>query len=207
MDGWRLAAEIKNDGAIRGVSLILMVPQGLPGVKAKAAERFSACLEKPVKRLDLAKILTAAPASSGEAAVGVWGTEGPPPFPSRARPPKPARLPNPAILDPKALAETFMDNTDMIKSLLSRFIERTEEQLDDFDGLIEREQWDDARRGAHTIKGSALSLGANEMGRCAARLELAFKTVNRQGMSAGIPALREAFTRFKGEAAFTLGAQ
>jgi HPt (histidine-containing phosphotransfer) domain-containing protein len=96
--------------------------------------------------------------------------------------------------------ETFMDNADIIRSLLIRFIERTREQIaDDIPRSMEAGNWEDARREAHTIKGSALTLAAGELGQAAARLELAFKNVDEAEMNAARPLLEDAFTRFETE--------
>jgi HPt (histidine-containing phosphotransfer) domain-containing protein len=96
--------------------------------------------------------------------------------------------------------ETFMDDEDMIRSLLVRFIERTREQIAaDIPRSMETGNWEDARREAHTIKGSALTLAAGELGQAASRLELAFKNVDEAEMAASRPLLADAFTRFEAE--------
>jgi signal transduction histidine kinase/CheY-like chemotaxis protein len=55
MDGWRLAAEIKNDNAINVSKLILMVPHGLLGADTKMTllKWFSGYINKPIERHNL----------------------------------------------------------------------------------------------------------------------------------------------------------
>lgn len=97
--------------------------------------------------------------------------------------------------------ETFMDNEEMIRSLLVRFIDRTREQIiSDIPRSMEAADWETARREAHTIKGSALTLAAHELGQTAARLELAFKNIDTAEMNATHPLLADAFVRFEAEA-------
>jgi len=62
MDGWRLAAEIHNDNAIKHTDLILMVPHGLLGAEAKMTllKWFKAYINKPVKRRLLADSISLA---------------------------------------------------------------------------------------------------------------------------------------------------
>jgi signal transduction histidine kinase/DNA-binding response OmpR family regulator/HPt (histidine-containing phosphotransfer) domain-containing protein len=105
------------------------------------------------------------------------------------------------IFNRAELRETFMGNTEMVQSLLIHFIERTGEQIaSGIPHSMADEDWETARREAHTIKGSALTLAAGELGQTAARLELAFKNIDQAEMTAAFPLLETAFTRFETEA-------
>jgi signal transduction histidine kinase/DNA-binding response OmpR family regulator/HPt (histidine-containing phosphotransfer) domain-containing protein len=103
------------------------------------------------------------------------------------------------IFDGKEVRETFFDNVETIKSLMVRFLDRTRDQIKAIGENLEKEDWETARRDAHTIKGSALTLSGRELGQIAARLELAFKNVDRSEMTAALPLLGDAFDRFAGE--------
>jgi HPt (histidine-containing phosphotransfer) domain-containing protein len=114
--------------------------------------------------------------------------------------PAPDTVPDTVVFDADDLLETFMGDRDAVKPLLAKFLERTEEQIAAIPGLAEKEDWASARREAHTIKGSSLTLGGKELGQAAARLELAFKNVDKPEMTAAYPPLAEAFTRFRAAA-------
>jgi HPt (histidine-containing phosphotransfer) domain-containing protein len=104
------------------------------------------------------------------------------------------------VFDSAGMLDTFMGNSEMALSLLSRFIERTGAQIDAIPGLIAQGDMDTARREAHTIKGAAFTMGGMELGQTAARLEAAFKNRDEAEMEAAFPPLKEAFTRFRKEA-------
>ncbi|MDR1107874.1 MAG: response regulator [Spirochaetaceae bacterium] len=103
------------------------------------------------------------------------------------------------VFNRRDLLETFLGDIETVKSLVVRFLKRTEVQIGELSGLIQQEDWEEALRIAHTIKGSALTLSGKELGQAAARLELAAKNRARDEITAGLPPLREAFTRFKSE--------
>ena len=104
------------------------------------------------------------------------------------------------VFDAREMFETFYHNDELAVSLLSRFIEQTRSQLEMFPDLEKAEDWESARREAHRIKGAALTMSGAELGREAARLELAYKNINRDEMKAAYTAICIAFDRFKKEA-------
>jgi signal transduction histidine kinase/DNA-binding response OmpR family regulator len=66
MDGWRLAALIKQNPQLSKTRLILMVPQGMLGADAKMTllQWFNAYVNKPIKRIELAPAILSARAST-----------------------------------------------------------------------------------------------------------------------------------------------
>jgi HPt (histidine-containing phosphotransfer) domain-containing protein len=80
---------------------------------------------------------------------------------------------------------------------MARFLDRTGEQIQGLPALAAGEAWEEGRRIAHLIKGSALTMTGQELGRAAAKLELAFKNQDRREAEAGVPPLQEAFIRFR----------
>jgi HPt (histidine-containing phosphotransfer) domain-containing protein len=84
-----------------------------------------------------------------------------------------------------------------VQKLLVRFMERTEAELAALPDLIAKEDWETARREAHTIKGSALNLAAQDLGQAAARLELDIKEEKREDIPSALEALKRAYKRFK----------
>ena len=101
------------------------------------------------------------------------------------------------IFNAHELRHTFLDNNDMIVSLLGRFIERTEKQIEDISAMRKDEDWESLRREVHTIKGSALTLSGTELGTIASKIELACKNSNIPDIDSAYPLLLEAFGRFK----------
>jgi HPt (histidine-containing phosphotransfer) domain-containing protein len=90
-----------------------------------------------------------------------------------------------------------MGNTELIRSLLRRFIERTERQIAGIPGLAERGDWETAVRETHTIKGSAWNLSAMDLGDAAMRWEETCRNQDPAGVSAQGPEVAAAFARFK----------
>jgi HPt (histidine-containing phosphotransfer) domain-containing protein len=97
------------------------------------------------------------------------------------------------------LVENFMGNTALVRSLLARFMERTERQLAEIPALAEKGDWETAIRETHTIKGSARSLSAPELGNAAARWEELCKAGDSAAVQALGPEVIGAFARFKTE--------
>jgi CheY-like chemotaxis protein/HPt (histidine-containing phosphotransfer) domain-containing protein len=96
--------------------------------------------------------------------------------------------------------DTFLGEEAAVKNLLEKFMERSGEQIAALADNIKTSDWETGRRYAHTIKGSALTLAARELGGAAARLELAFKEQNQAETEAAYPPLAAAYTRFRTEA-------
>jgi HPt (histidine-containing phosphotransfer) domain-containing protein len=98
------------------------------------------------------------------------------------------------------LVENFMGNTALVKSLLRRFMERTEHQLADVPALVETGDWETALREAHTLKGSARSLSALDLGDAAARWEEACRNKDTAAVRDLAPEMGKAFARFRAAA-------
>jgi CheY-like chemotaxis protein len=106
-------------------------------------------------------------------------------------------VPENEIFDKEYLIDSFIDDMEIAKSLLAQYLERTESQIEFLPSLIEKGDWERARREAHTIKGSALTVGGRELGKTAGILESACMNGDTSSaMSAMSPALN-AFKRFK----------
>jgi signal transduction histidine kinase/CheY-like chemotaxis protein/HPt (histidine-containing phosphotransfer) domain-containing protein len=139
-------------------------------------------------------VVVASPGVRGASPVRVAG-------PGGAAPAAPVSLTGEdAVFSGRDLVDTFLGDVETVKPLLRRFLERTAGQIDELPGLAERGEWKEGRRIAHTLKGSALTLSGGELGQAAARLEGAYKTMNRDEIDRGLPPLREAFIRFKAAA-------
>jgi signal transduction histidine kinase/DNA-binding response OmpR family regulator/HPt (histidine-containing phosphotransfer) domain-containing protein len=124
---------------------------------------------------------------------------------SGAVPAAPVSISKDPVFDRRELLNAFLQDAETVKPLVGRFLERTEDQIDGLPAMIQQEAWEEARIITHTIKGSALTLSGRELGQAAARMELAFKNRDRDEIQAGLPPLKDAFVRFKGEAKMFIG--
>ncbi|MDR2606827.1 MAG: response regulator [Treponema sp.] len=104
------------------------------------------------------------------------------------------------VFDTADLMDTFMGNEESVRSLLARYLERTAEQLNLIPDLIANSDWETVFREAHTVKGSALTLGGKKLGEAALRLEYACKNKNRAEAEAAFPPVQDAFEQFRAAA-------
>jgi HPt (histidine-containing phosphotransfer) domain-containing protein len=106
-------------------------------------------------------------------------------------------VPDNEVFDKDYLMNSFMDDVEMAKSLLAQYLERTESQIASLPSLVEKEDWESARREAHTIKGSAFTVGGRELGTVAGILESACMNGNKSSATAAMSPAINAFKRFK----------
>ncbi len=104
-------------------------------------------------------------------------------------------LSDPECFDAAAAVENFMGRANTVASLLKRYIERCDGQMDALPSLIEEGAWAKVNLEAHTIKGSALNLCAKELAASALKLEKAAKA--KSGVSGVFPELVRAYARFR----------
>jgi len=95
------------------------------------------------------------------------------------------------------LLNTFMNNEESAKSLLADYIKRTVEQLESMPALMREQNWEEACRMAHMIRGSAMTLSGMDLGQAASRLETACKQANAAEAEPALAATVEAFGRFR----------
>jgi CheY-like chemotaxis protein/HPt (histidine-containing phosphotransfer) domain-containing protein len=200
MNGYEAAETLRKRGFRRPI--IAVTASALADERERCQRSgFDDILIKPFKRPDIEKMLEKwiTIRQDGPA----WVAEPLPPdtVPPVSPPPETSPAPGPAespeIFDTADLMETFMDNEEAAKSLLTHFIERTEPQIAAIPVYAGNEDWESARREAHTVKGGALTMGGRELGQAAARLELACKNKDKPEMTAALPPTLEAFARFK----------
>ena len=112
----------------------------------------------------------------------------------------PISVSGPPAFDPKEMFDAFTSDEEIVLPLLARFIERTEGQLENFRALITSVNWADARRDAHTIKGTASSMGGRELSKAAGVLELACINASAEETKTAYPLVLEAYAKYKKEA-------
>jgi len=106
----------------------------------------------------------------------------------------------PEIFNAKEMLHAFMNETEIVMPLLSRFLERTSSQLEEFPGLKAAGDWTTARRNAHVIKGAAGTMGGAELGKAADALEKACINASAKEAETAYPHLVETFKKYKKEA-------
>ncbi|MDR2746655.1 MAG: Hpt domain-containing protein [Treponema sp.] len=101
------------------------------------------------------------------------------------------------IFSAAELRENFLGNMSLVRSILIRFIKRTEDQLAETPALVEKGDWDTAVRETHTLKGSARNLRAMDLGDAAMRWEEACRQKDAAAVRLRHGDTVEAFARFK----------
>jgi len=106
----------------------------------------------------------------------------------------------PEIFNAEEMLSAFLDDEKIVLPLLSRFIERTSSQLENFPGLKATGEWATARRDAHTIKGAAPTMGSAELGKAASALENACINASAEEAETAYPHILETFAKYRKEA-------
>jgi signal transduction histidine kinase/DNA-binding response OmpR family regulator/HPt (histidine-containing phosphotransfer) domain-containing protein len=197
MNGYETAEILRAQGFSRPI--IAMTAGILSGEweRYKAAG-FDDVLLKPFKRADLEKMLQKwlrvqdAPPAAASLPVSAGAAE-----PEAGPEADPEAGPDAGVFDAADLLDTFMGNEETARALLDHFIVRTEGQLAAISILGEKKDWETACQEAHTIKGSALTLGGKELGTAAARLEQACKNEDAPEIAGALAATVDAFRHFR----------
>lgn len=85
------------------------------------------------------------------------------------------------VFEYQAALEAFMNQPEVVSRVVGKFVERTEQQLDELKGQIESGAFEDARIVAHTIKGGSWNLEALRLGDAAALLEETTRNADTEG--------------------------
>jgi CheY-like chemotaxis protein/HPt (histidine-containing phosphotransfer) domain-containing protein len=102
--------------------------------------------------------------------------------------------------DLAAVMNNFMNNEEAILPLLSRFIERTRDQIENIPLLEKAGDWETVRRNVHSIKGSAGIVGGFELSAKASVLEKIYKSESKEGAETAYREIHNAFDTFRKEA-------
>jgi two-component system sensor histidine kinase/response regulator len=160
-------------------------------------------LTKPFKKQDLLPVLErwlsgpaggeAVPARAG---TGSAGKSGPPAGGGGAAGKDNAANEREVFDFPKAV-ETFLGNEDILRSVLTSFLDKVAGQLGQLQAALESGDLETVRMEAHSIKGGALNLGAGPLGRAAGGLEAAGREKRLQDIPARLAELRATHAAFK----------
>jgi signal transduction histidine kinase/CheY-like chemotaxis protein/HPt (histidine-containing phosphotransfer) domain-containing protein len=196
MNGFEAAAELRKRGFDRPI--IAVTAGVMDDEQNRCMESgFDDILLKPFKRPDIEAMLEKWRGRPGQN--GKVSGRGEPLYdsgPMEAA--KPAETDD--IFSPKDLADTFLGDRETARSLLKKFIEHSEKQIGLLKGLEEAGNREEARRIAHTVKGSSLTLSGKELGAAAARLETAYRNAGAAEVQSAYEPFIQAFGRFKAAA-------
>jgi len=103
------------------------------------------------------------------------------------------------VFDAEDVLDTYMNDTETVKSLLLRFVERTKDQLERIPVLEKAGDLERIWKEAHLIKGAALTLAGSELGNAALLLEQAAGKAVQDEVKTTYLVVLEAFERFKKE--------
>ena len=206
MDGFEAASELRKRGFDK--PLVAVTASVMKDEIRRCRESgFDDLVLKPCKKPQVEAMLKKWGILKTQNIPAEYKTEFSAEFQTEAKPVKHpgAGKPQP-VFNGAALIQTFMGDRKTAASLLKKFIETSAARIAALPGLEETENWEEARRLAHTIKGSALTLSGKELGETAAALERVYKSAmagalvqphiseERQAIS---PSLAQAFDRFK----------
>jgi len=111
-----------------------------------------------------------------------------------------ALSPENAVFDTALIMENFSNDYDSAISILTIFLKRTQNQIENFPNLEKAGDWDSVRRDAHSIKGSSSNLGGTQLREAAARLEDACISNSKDEIKTAFHLLCEAFRLYKNKA-------
>jgi len=90
-----------------------------------------------------------------------------------------------------------MNNHEFAKRIITSFVEDIPKQIRKLEQCVAQNDCDVAMRQAHTIKGSAANVGADDLSALAFEMEKAAKAQDLASINTHIPALWQRFYKFK----------
>jgi two-component system sensor histidine kinase/response regulator len=180
MDGFALTAAIRSDEAGEAVQgeppkrhlpIVALTADAQPATAERcAAAGMDGYLTKPIDTSALLAVLARClPQAAGlrrraDHPVGV--AESAQPLPSPDLSALSATI-DPAVFDPVRLVDSFGGETGAAVAFLLGFVDAAQDMVAAVVQAADDGNWPQARRSAHTLKGSALSVGAERLGQLA----------------------------------------
>lgn len=188
MDGYQATAQIRSDTrfSFQHLPIIALTAHALVGDREKALDSgLNDYLTKPVNADELARVLLrwlgAPAAGSAELAPGRLN-----PSPEAL----PAILPG-KILEPELALARLGDNRSLYLRLLRAFQENQGGAGEALEIAIQDQDWVLARRLAHTLKGTAATVGAESLRAAARSLEQALTQAKAEDYQPGLVLVRQ----------------
>jgi CheY-like chemotaxis protein/HPt (histidine-containing phosphotransfer) domain-containing protein len=145
------------------------------------------CLTKPFKKKDLVPVLDQwLPQARNHS--GCAGGD-------------PAQDTEERIFDFRKAVDTFMGREDVLRNVLTGFLDTTKEQLARIPEALQDGDLDAVRREAHSIKGGASNLTAKPLGEAAGMLEETAKAGDMEASRQAFASLQAEYERLKSKAA------
>jgi PAS domain S-box-containing protein len=101
------------------------------------------------------------------------------------------------VFEYQAALESFMNQPDVVKRVIHKFVERTGGQLENLKNKVESDDFEGLRIEAHAIKGGAWNLEARRLGDAAARLEESAKNADREAAEQAFERVDEEFRQLQ----------
>ncbi|MCK5312853.1 MAG: response regulator, partial [Desulfobacteraceae bacterium] len=101
------------------------------------------------------------------------------------------------IFDKGALIERLMGDTELVKTVMSGFLDDIPRQIDALKKYIDQKNHEAAGKQGHQIKGAAANVGADALRAIAAEIETSGKAGDLDTLVSLVPQLDEAFDQLK----------
>jgi HPt (histidine-containing phosphotransfer) domain-containing protein len=102
------------------------------------------------------------------------------------------------VFDREAFLGRIGKNETLAQKILVKFIEDVPKRMETIKGAVEKQDRDEIRLQAHTIKGSSRNVGAEKLGHYAERLEKSSSSEDFVLLEEMLAAVREGFEEFRG---------
>lgn len=193
MDGFVATQRLRADARTRQVPIVALTANALPEIRQRCLSvGMNDYLTKPFTQRDLAEAVVRwvpARVRPGAARADDWPTEEPMADVGGEEHP----IPEARGLDTADGLDRFLDDRELYRSMLVRFVDDYGGFIGEFEALLQAGDLETAHRRAHTLKSVAAMLGAEGVREAARKLE---SLVRADAVSDGTPAaiaeLREA---------------
>jgi len=203
MSGYEAARELRDKGY--SGPIVAVTASALKGERENCiAAGMNDILVKPFKREDLAAVLAVYLPSSGGAGPAPdkaepKATDSPPNGPATSAPP--AAVLDSSVFDWAGALDTFLGQSETVKSLLKRFVEKAGRQLGDLAGALAAKDATRFKETSHSLKGASWNLSARRLGDAALLGETAGREGDMAAAALALEAIRAAFADFAEAAA------
>lgn len=186
MNGYDATKKLREMGV--QTPIIAVTASALQEEQKKAiAAGMNHCLTKPFKKKDLVPVLSQwlrGPSTREEVAVQDSGKQS-----------------GEIVFDFSKAVEAFMGREDVVRNVLSSFLEKLETQVSQIPAALDRGDLERVKQEAHSIKGGAWNLEARPLGDAARMLEDTSKAGDRDAACTAFHQLQEESEKLKAVAA------